>query len=172
MELLILCLEVFLVRIIDVTLGTMQTIYIVKGDRKIGTLLGFVDVFIWFVIIKEALTTTNDSIWIALAYSGGYAVGTYIGSFLSQFFSKGTLNIQVITSNINNKVIEAIKNNNFSGSIIKCKGIHKEEDKYMIYSEVESKRLNSFKKIIKNIDKEAFVTVTESKEIINGYFGK
>ena len=51
MELLILCLKVFLVRILDVSLGTMRTIVMVKGKTLIASLIGFVELLIWFLIV-------------------------------------------------------------------------------------------------------------------------
>mgnify|MGYP004491829645 FL=1 len=42
----------------------------------------------------------------------------------------------------------------------------------MIYAQIENKKLNNFKKLITNTDKNAFITVTESKEMLNGYLGK
>ena len=83
MELLFLCLKIFFVRIIDVSMGTFRTIVTVKGKRLVATSIGFVEAFIWFLVVKEALTTDIDSIFIALSYSAGFASGTFIGSFLS-----------------------------------------------------------------------------------------
>ena len=39
MELLILCIKIFLGRLIDVSLSTMQTMYLVKGKRNLATIL-------------------------------------------------------------------------------------------------------------------------------------
>ena len=43
---------------------------------------------------------------------------------------------------------------------------------YMIYAQVDNKKVSAFKKLINTVDSHAFVTITESKEILNGYFGK
>ena len=41
----------------------------------------------------------------------------------------------------------------------------------MIYAQVDNKKVKEFKKMINEIDPHAFITITESKEILNGYFG-
>lgn len=171
MELLILCIKIFLGRLIDCSLSTLQTMYLVKGEKNKATLSGFVDVLVWFLVVKEALNTNINSIWIALAYAGGFATGTYIGSALSKILIKGTVSLQIITKNEKNKVTKAIKESGFSASIVKCKGIHSEDTNYMIYAQVENSKLSYFKKLVTSIDPNAFITVTESKEILNGYFG-
>ena len=172
MELLYLCIKIFCGRLIDVTLSTMQTMFLVKGKRSLATVLGFIDVFIWFIVVREALNTDVQSIWIALSYAGGYAAGTFVGSSLSKRVIRGTVSVQVITKNIKGKVSKAIKSSGFSASIVECKGIHAEDKNYMIYAQVDNRKLNDFKSLITNIDENAFITVTESKEIMNGYFEK
>ena len=42
----------------------------------------------------------------------------------------------------------------------------------MLYAQIENNKLSHFKKMITDIDPNAFITVTENKEILNGYFGK
>ena len=88
---LILCLEIFLVRIIDVSLGTIRTIFSVKGKSLVASLIGFIEVTIWFLIVREALNTDSNSIWVTLSYAGGFATGTYIGGMLSKKFINGNL---------------------------------------------------------------------------------
>lgn len=172
MELFILCLKIFFGRLVDVSLGTLVTIYVVKNKRNLATVIGFIDVFIWFVVVKEALNTNIESIWIALSYSLGYAAGTYVGSYLSQKFNKGTVSVQIITKDSKNYVSKIIKESGYTASIIECKGLYNNEPNYMIYTQIENKKLNNFKKLITNTDNNAFITVTESKEMLNGYLGK
>ncbi len=172
MELLLLCIKIFIGRLVDVTLSTLVTVNVVKGQRAKATVLGFIDVFIWFIIVKEALNTDIESIWIALSYAGGYAAGTYVGSLLSQIFNKGTVSVQIITKDIDKKVTNIIKDSGYSASIIECKGIYAQDTNYMIYAQIENKKLKDFKSLVTKIDENAFITVTESKEMLNGYLGK
>jgi len=138
MELALLCAKIFLGRLVDVSLSTMQTMYLVKGKRSLATIIGFIDVLIWFMVVKEALNTDIQSFWIALAYAGGYAVGTYVGSGISKRVIRGTVSVQVITKN----------------------------------AQIDNRKLKDFKNMITALDENAFITVTENKEILNGYFGK
>ena len=172
MELLYLCVKIFCGRLIDVTLSTLQTMLLVKGKRNLATIIGFIDVFIWFIVVREALKKKIKSIWIALSYAGGYAAGTFTGSNLAKRVISGTVGVQVITKNKDNKVISAIKASGFSATYVECKGIHEEDTSYLIGAQVDNKKLDEFKALVTNVDKNAFITVTESKENLNGYFGK
>lgn len=171
MELFILCLKVFFVRIIDVSMGTCRTIVTVKGKKLLASLIGFFEVFIWFVVVKEALNTDSTSIFIALSYAGGYATGTYIGSYLSEKLIKGNFGVQVITSKKDDELIAFLKKSGFGVSVIDVRSEKEHNEKYMLFIEIDKVKFNDLKKIIKKYDPNAFVVVNETKEVYNGYFG-
>ena len=97
MDILFLCIKIFLVRIIDVTLGTLRTIITVKDKVFLASVIGFFEVLVWFLIAKEALDTEIDSIFIGIFYALGFATGTYIGGKISRKVIKGNFLVQVIT---------------------------------------------------------------------------
>lgn len=168
MDLLFLCIKIFCVRIIDVSLATIRTIITVKGKKIYATIIGFLEVFIWFMIVKEALNTDIKSIWIAISYAGGYATGTFIGSSLADIFIKGTFSIQVITSTKNDKMIEEIRKKGYAVSVIDAKGKNNTE-KYMLYIEINKKNLKDIKNLIEEEDEKAFIVVSETKLVQNGF---
>ena len=53
MELLVLCIKIFLVRILDVSLGTLRTMFVVKERRFLASIIGFIEALIWFLIVKK-----------------------------------------------------------------------------------------------------------------------
>lgn len=170
MNILILCLKIFFVRIIDVSLGTVRTIITVKGRRVVASMVGFVEVFVWFLIVREALNTDEVSIWIAVSYSLGFATGTYIGSVLSDIFISGTLGIQVVTSNSDNNIINILRKNGYALTVLPVEGMNDDKSKYMLFIEIDKKRFNDLKRLIKSLDEKAFIVVNETKFVQNGYF--
>lgn len=172
MELLLLCIKIFCVRIMDVSLGTMRTIVTVKGKKHIASLIGFVEVFIWFVIVKEALNVESTSLWIAFSYAGGYASGTFIGGFLSERIIKGNFGVQVITSKKDDELVAFLKKSGFGVSVIDVKSENEHSEKYMLFIEIDKTRFAELKKLIKKYDEKAFIVVNETKAVYNGYFSK
>lgn len=168
MNLLLLCIKIFLVRILDVSLGTFRTIITVKGKALYASLIGFIEVFIWFIIVREALNTDVDSIWIAISYSLGFATGTYIGSIISNKFIKTNFSVEVITDIY--EMIDILRNNGYAVSVLDVKGKEEQTNKYMLLLEIGNQSLNELKNLIKQIDKDAFIIVTETKLVQNGYF--
>lgn len=167
--LLFLCIKIFFVRIIDVSLGTVRTIFSVKGKNIIASLIGFIEITVWFLVVKEALNTDENSLWIVISYAGGFSAGTYIGGILSQKFIQSNLGVQVITPNYN--IIEILRNNGFAVSVLDIKG-KKDEKKYMLYISITNKNYDELERIIKSYDEKAFIVVNEIKNIENGFIKK
>jgi len=166
MALFILCLKIFLVRIIDVSMGTFRTISVVKGKTLLATLIGFIEVFIWFIIVREALNTDETSIFIAISYAGGFATGTFIGGILSKKFIKGILNVQIITEKENMDIF--LRENGFAVSEVDIKG-KDEQKKYMLIVGINNSNYSNLNKKIKEFDSNAFIFVNETKYVQNGF---
>ncbi len=168
MTLAMLCSIIFFTRIVDVSLGTFVTILTIKDKKIIATILGFIDVIIWFVIVKEALSTNIKSIWLAISYAGGYAIGTFVGTYLSNILINGKISIQVILNAKENQVNQ-IRDNGFAVSQIECTGKDNSK-KEMLFIEADKKHLKSLKRIINEIDNKAFMVINETKYVENGFF--
>ena len=170
MDIMFLCIKIFFVRMTDVSLGTIRTIVTVKGKRVLASFIGFVEVFVWFTVAQEALSSTNQGILIGIFYAGGFAAGTFLGSFLSARFIKGNLGVQVITSQRNEEMIDELRRNNYAVSVMEVAGHDKTDEKYMLFIEIETSQFNHLRSLIKKLDKNAFVVVNETKYVQNGYF--
>ena len=165
----ILCIKIFFARILDVSLGTFRMMLTVKGKTIFASLVGFFEVLIWFLVVREALNTQESGLFIAISYALGYATGTFIGGKLSTKFIVTPVTVQVITSIEIDSVAAILKNNHYGCSIIDVTGYDKETPKKMIIIETTSKRIDELKKLVNEIDDKAFVIVNETKYIQNGY---
>ena len=167
-----LCLKIFSVRIIDVSIGTVRSIFTIKGKNFTASLIGFFEVLVWFMVAKEALDTDNNSILIAISYSLGFATGTYLGGYLSSKLIKIKLGVQVILSNNDKRVVKIIRDSGYALSVMDVKGRNFLDSKYMLFIEIESDRYNELTNLIKRLDNKAFIVVNETKYVHNGYFAK
>ena len=92
-----ICIKIFLARILDVSIGTIKSFYVVKEERIISFILSFIEVLIWYYAARAALSLDIDSIFIPISYSLGYATGTYIGTYFSSAYIKGNLTVHITT---------------------------------------------------------------------------
>ena len=147
MAALLVCIKIFLGRILDVSIGTVRTVISVKGQKFAASVLAFFEVFIWYYVARSALNTPLTSIFVPISYSLGYATGTFIGTTLSRKVIKGNTSIQVITS-------KASKTN---------------KKKKLLLMEVKNKNIKELTNLIKKIDEKAFITLRETQNIYNGF---
>lgn len=166
MNVVTLALTIFIVRIVDVSLATFRTISTVKGKALIASTIGFVEAGIWFLIVKEAITSGTNNPLIVMAYAGGFAIGTLIGGLLSAKLIKGSSSVQVITSNTD--LVHQIRDKGYGVSQIEVKGKN-DVKKDMLIIEVKNNTIGKLRKYIKEQDEHAFMVVTESKIAANGY---
>ena len=168
MNLFLMCAKIFFARLIDVSLGTFRTINTVKGKDLIAALIGIVEITVWFLVVKEALNTDNNSLWIVTSYALGFSVGTYIGGKISKIFIKSNLEVQVILSSRNNDIVNKIRKEGYGVTAIEVMG--SENLKYMLYIQIRDKSLEDLKKLLRKLDNKAFIVVNETKYVENGYF--
>lgn len=166
---LFLCIKIFFARLLDVTLATFRTMVMVKGKKIFPAILGFFEVLVWLMVVEETLKTETNSIWVPIAYAGGYAIGSLLGTFISNKFIKGVCAVQVITNKNNTKLLNAIKKEDYGISIIELKKEKNIPAKELYLIEVNSNRVKSLKDLINKYDEKAFVIVSDSKFVNNGY---
>lgn len=167
---LFMCLKIFFVRIIDVSLGTIRTVLTIKDKYILSAFVGFVEVFIWFIVVKDALNTNIDSIMIAIFYALGFATGTYIGGILSRIFTKdSSVSVQIVIEEKNSKLVDLLHNNGYAVSILPIQG-YKNVSKLLLLVEIKIDRLKRLRTLVNNIDSNAFIVVSDTRLVYNGYF--
>lgn len=87
---------IFLSRIIDVPMGTLRMVFIAKGKKTLASILGFVEVFIWIIVVQQMISAM-DNIFFIIAYAGGFAAGTYIGLAIEDRFAHDRVIIRIIS---------------------------------------------------------------------------
>ncbi len=166
---LFICIKIFLARIVDVSLGTVRTVLVVKGKNFTPAIVAFFEVLIWFYAAREALNTEINSILIPIFYAGGYAAGTYFGTFISTHFFESLIGVQVITNtSLESKMLKEIRSSGFGASVIDLKNTHEKTKKNMLIIHLNKSKLKKLTKIIRRNDPDAFVVISENKYIQNG----
>ncbi len=165
----LVCLKIFLCRILDVSLMTVRTILTVKEKSFFASLVGFLEVFIWYVVVREALATTGPVLPIAVSYAGGFACGTYVGSKIAKKFIRGNEVIQVVTTGKNDELVKELRSRGYGVSVVDVKPSEFSDEKYMLFVEVQKNAVGKTYSLINKLDPKAFIIIQETKHVINGY---
>jgi uncharacterized protein YebE (UPF0316 family) len=163
---LIWALAIFCLRICDVSLGTIRTVVIVRGWRPLAAAIGFVEVTIFILVISRVLSHMDT--WVnVIAYSGGFAAGTFAGMTIERVIAPGRILMRVISRGIWKQVGDALRENGFG--VTEFSGIGKEGAVMMIESVIERKNMPKFIHLVEDVDPGAFVTSEEMRYISRGY---
>ncbi len=168
MEMFFICVKIFFARILDVTIATFRQNILMKGKIGVGSILAFLEIMIWFIVAREALTISIHSLWIPISYSLGYATGTLIGSLLSKQFIKGVVGIQIIIDEDKKELLNSLKMRGYSFNILHIESGFKSDSKIMIFIEVNTKSIKKIECLIHKIDPDAFISISDTKRVYNG----
>ena len=163
----ILPLLIFLARIMDVSIGTLRLIFVSKGYKFYAPLLGFFEVVIWLLAIGQIMQHL-DNFMCYMAYGLGFATGNYLGIYLDEKLSLGTVLIRVVPKMDTTDLINQLREKSFGASLVDIEGMTGKLK--MIFTIDKRKDLKEVLGIIKENNPAAFVTIEDVKTAKEGYF--
>lgn len=90
-------LLIMLARIGDVSLGTLRTVCVVQGRRKLAISLSFFEVLLWVLVASKVMTNLSQQPIYALAYALGYSTGCFVGMTIEKRVALGDQVVRVFT---------------------------------------------------------------------------
>lgn len=165
----VLILIVFIARIVDVSLGTLRIIYIGKGIRILAPLLGFVEVFIWIVVVSQLVKNVSNLAGY-LAYAAGFAAGNFVGMAIENRLAIGTLMVRVIVSRQTDTLINSLKDSGYGVTFFDAQGASGAVK--VIYTVIMRKELKDVVHRIQECDPDVFYTIEEVRQSNKGVFHK
>jgi uncharacterized protein YebE (UPF0316 family) len=160
---------IFVARIMDVSIGTLRLIFIAKGYRFIAPLLGFFEVLIWLIAIRQILHHLDN--WACyFAYGLGFATGNYVGMLIDQKLSLGKVVLRVILKEGAEKITMELREGGFG--VTQVSGDGKSGPIKILFSTINKKDLKQAVDIIHKHHPSAFYTVEDVATAAEGYFRK
>ncbi|MFA4851302.1 MAG: DUF2179 domain-containing protein [Bacteroidales bacterium] len=158
---------IFLARICDVSIGTLRLIFVSKGFKHIAPLLGFFEVIIWLLAVSQIMKHL-DNIVCYIAYGGGFAMGNYIGMYLEEKISIGSVIIRVIPKTDTTELINELREQNFGLTVVDAEGSLGKVK--MIFSVIKRENIEQFVSVINRYNPHAFYSIEEVKAVNEGVF--
>jgi len=159
-------LLIFVLRLTDVSMGTVRTIMILRGMRKWATLIGFVEVTIWVVAISQVFANL-DSVWNVIGYSGGFAAGTLLGMWIEDKLALGHVDIRIISITKGLEIVQKIRQGGYGATQLQAEG--QSGPVYFIDVVAPRKKISEILRLVNEIDATSFVTVQEARQVVRGH---
>ena len=165
----IVCLLVCGAKIVEITIQSLKTCMMVKGQRLKAAALGFLECTIWGLVISTIIGTLGDNLLLLAFYCVGYATGLFLGSTLESKIALGTSNLQLIANKESTeKIIEYLKEKNRGYTVFEGQGsVDKMNMVFIVLPRKEMKRtLSEIRTLCEN---KVFVVASEVSKYAGGY---
>ena len=161
-------LGIFLIKVLEVTLGTVRLVLITKGEKVKGAILGVIEVFIWLALVSTVLDNVTEDPIKAVLYALGFGVGNFLGSVLEEKLALGTSRIEIIVHKEDEMALTAaLRAAGFGVTVIDGQG--KDYARKILISIVKRKQVKEYVGIATANQKNAVITVSESKPVYGGH---
>ncbi len=166
---ILVCLLVCAAKIVEITIQSLKTCMMVKGQRLKAAGLGFVECIIWGLVISTLIGSLGDDLLLLIFYCIGYATGLFLGSTIENKIALGTSNLELIASDESTEKITAYLKENDRGYTV-FEGHGSKEKMNMIFVVLPRKETPKvLKEIRKSCDNKVFVAVSEVSKYAGGY---
>ncbi|MDD2401823.1 MAG: DUF2179 domain-containing protein [Clostridia bacterium] len=162
-------LFIFFARICDVSMTTMRTLMVVRGQRAYAAIIGFFEAIIYIVVLNKIFTNL-DNPFNLLFYAAGFATGNYVGSYIEEKVAVGILTVQVITMKSPLKLTEKLRGEGYGVTVIEGSG--REGKRYILQIILKRKRVRILQKEIDEWDDDAFWTIFDARCTKGGVFAR
>ncbi|MBC8367728.1 DUF2179 domain-containing protein [bacterium] len=156
-----LALLIFFARIVDVTLGTLRTILVVRGRLLMSSLLGFVEVSIWIIVITRVMKHL-DNPWNMLGWAAGFAAGNAVGILVERRLAMGKMVLRIITRRQSETVAAALRGAGFGVTVFDGRGLSGPVK--LLYLVLDRSKLKDVKQLVMETDPEAVLITEDVRE--------
>ena len=166
---IVVCFIVCAAKIVEITIQSLKTCMMVKGQRLKAAGLGFVECTIWGLVISTIIGTLGDNIFLLLFYCVGYATGLFLGSTIESKIALGTSNLELIANDDSTeKITSYLKENNRGYTVFN--GYGSTDKMNMIFIVLPRRETPKTLKEIRRIcDNKVFVVASEVSKYAGGY---
>jgi len=164
---IIIPLLIFAARIADVTLGTMRIVFISKELKYLAPLVGFFEVIIWLLAIRQIMQNLNN-VACYIAYGAGFAMGTLIGIHIEHKMAIGSSIIRIITKKDATELIKHLRSEGYGVTSMDAEG--SEGKVHVIYMTIRRQDFENISQIIRKFNPDAFYTMEDVRLVSKGIF--
>lgn len=161
---------IFCARIVDVSIGTLRTICVVRGLRATAPILGFFEVLIWVTAISGVFRHL-DHWYNIIAYAAGFAAGNIVGIFIEEKLAIGLQAIRFFSASRSAAVAAGLRLAGYAVTEIKGRGQSGEVS--IAYVVVPRRETPTTIRVAQTIDSDVLTTVEDVRSsnlnIYRGY---
>jgi uncharacterized protein YebE (UPF0316 family) len=149
---------IFFARVTDVSIGTVRSILVMKGRRRMAGILGFFEAAIW--VLATSTVFANLDHWLNIvAFAAGFAAGCTLGMYIEEKLALGIQIVRIISRRDSSAVASALRDSGYLVTTVPGMGRDGPVEVCMIV--VARKKTRVVLQLAREIDPSIFVTVED-----------
>jgi uncharacterized protein YebE (UPF0316 family) len=165
MEILLGALLIFAMRVLDVSVGTIRVLFVMRGRKWTAAILGLFEAAIFVAAVSKVVTDLD--LGKMVGYAAGYATGVLVGISIEQWIGAGQVVVRIITREHAVALRDRLFAEGFGVTAVRAEG--RQREVLLLFIVCHRRRADALMTIADEIDPSAFVTVDEVSEAFGGY---
>lgn len=162
-------LLILIAKVTEVSLSTIRTVLVNKGEKLYVACIGFIEVLIWLKVVSVVLVGISENPSKMFVYALGYSIGCLLGITLEEKMALGLVSMQIISNKDDEyKVVETLKSENKAVIITEGHGINGDM-RSIITTHISRKDRQQILDKLSKLDGQLVITVSEAKKVYGGY---
>jgi len=154
---------IFLLRVVEVSLGTLRIIFLIRGRKALSASTAFFASLTWLVAAAAVLSNL-DSPARAVVFAAGYAAGTVTGGWLEERLALGKVVLRIFTEVESASPAERLRAEGFRVTVLNAEG--RDGKVRLSFLAVDRKQIPEAMRVTREVNPRAFVTV-EDTNVVN-----
>lgn len=143
-------------RICDVSLGTLRSIFVIQSRKYIAATTGFFEVLIWIFAMRYIVQHMDHEINL-IGYAAGFALGTLLGVTMDQKLGFSFIQISLLSREKGKLIADALRNSGFGLTTISGTGVTGEI--LIVFTVINKNRYNELAGIVNQLDPNVFINI-------------
>ena len=164
----LIALGIFALRVMDMSMDTMRTLFVVRGRKRISWALGFFQSVIFVVAISAALAEVAKNPLAVLGYAAGFATGNVVGMYIEDRLAIGHIQFTIVSSRRGQVLVDELRKSGYAVTEIPARG--KDGTVSLMQVSVLRKDRDTVETVVLETDPEAFVTAEDVRPVRKGFW--
>ena len=158
---------IFTLRVIEMTIGTLRIMYVMRGQKVFVWLLGFLQAGIFVFAIGTVMTNLDNPLNY-IGYAAGFATGNVVGMYLEGKLAVGHTRLHIISPRRGTAIAEKLRAEGYAVTEVPARG--RDGMVTMLECNVRRRKAPEVDKLIRQVDETAFVTAEDVRPVRRGYW--
>jgi uncharacterized protein YebE (UPF0316 family) len=158
---------IFLLRVTDMTLDTLRVLVVMRGRKGTAWILGFFQAGVFVLAISSVLQNL-DNLLNVIGYAAGFATGNVVGMLIEERLAIGHIQLSIVSPRRGSAVAENLRKEGYAVTEIPARG--KDGTVNLLHCNVLRKNADRVRKLVNEIDEEAFITAEDVRPVRRGFW--